>query len=105
MLCNRIRRRFLEQSHASYRNVWFLVRKKDSKIRLINSATKMNAVTIRDAFIPPGADEFAEDFAIYKVLSLLDFFSGYDQAPLDTKSRDMTTFAIPIGLLCMYILP
>jgi hypothetical protein len=38
----------------------------------------MNAVTIRDAFIPSGADEFAEDFAMYKVLSLLDFFSGYD---------------------------
>jgi hypothetical protein len=55
-------------------------------MRLINLVTKMNTVTIRDAFIPPEADEFAEDFAMYKVLSLLDFFSGYNQAPLDTKS-------------------
>jgi hypothetical protein len=46
----------------------------------------MNTVTIRDVFIPLGADEFVEDFAICKVLSLLDFFSGYDQAPLDIKS-------------------
>jgi hypothetical protein len=104
MLRNRIRYGFLEQSYASYRNVWFLIRKKDSKMRLINLVTKMNTVTIRDAFIPPGADEFVKDFVIYKVLSLLDFFSGYNQAPLDTKSRDMITFTIPIGLLCIYTL-
>jgi hypothetical protein len=55
-------------------------------MRLINSVTKMNTVTIRDMFIPLGADEFAEDFVMYKVLSLLDFFSGYDQVPLDAKS-------------------
>jgi hypothetical protein len=78
MLYDRIRYGFLEQSHTSYRNVWFLIRKKDGKIRLINSVTKMNTVMIRDMFILPKADEFAEDFAIYKVLSLLDFFSGYD---------------------------
>jgi hypothetical protein len=64
----------------------------------------MNTVTIRDTFIPSGADEFAEDFVMYKVLSLLDFFSGYDQALLDTKSRDIITFTIPIGLLCIYTL-
>jgi hypothetical protein len=46
----------------------------------------MNTVTIRDIFILPGADEFAEDFTMYKVLSLLDFFLGYNQASLDTKS-------------------
>jgi hypothetical protein len=64
----------------------------------------MNTVTIRDTFILLEADEFAEDFAMYKVLSLLDFFSGYDQAPLDAKSQDITTFTIPIGLLCIYTL-
>jgi hypothetical protein len=46
----------------------------------------MNAVTIRDMFILLEADEFAEDFIMYKVLSLLDFFLGYNQTPLDVKS-------------------
>jgi hypothetical protein len=64
----------------------------------------MNVVIIRDMFILLEADEFAEDFVMCKVLSLLDFFSGYDQAPLDTKSQDITTFTIPIGLLYMYTL-
>jgi hypothetical protein len=64
----------------------------------------MNIVTIRDMFILLGVDEFAEDFVIYKVLSLLDFFSGYNQALLDMKNQDIITFTIPIGLLCIYIL-
>jgi hypothetical protein len=46
----------------------------------------MNTVTIRDMFILLEVDEFAEDFTMYKVLSLLDFFLGYNQALLDTKS-------------------
>ena len=105
LLKTRLERGILEESHALYRNPWFLVAKKNGDLRLINSATKMNAHTIRDALIPPSADEFSEDFAMCKILSLLDFFSGYDQVPLDEKSRDLTTFATPIGLLRMCTLP
>lgn len=105
LLRARIKRGILEESHASYRNPWFLVSKKDKGLRLINSATKLNGVTIRDAYLPPGADEFSEDFAMCKMLSLLDFFSGYDQITLAKESRDMTTFMTPLGLLRMCTLP
>jgi hypothetical protein len=37
--------------------------------------------------------------------SLIDFFSGYDQVELDAKSRDLTGFQTPIGLLRMTTLP
>ena len=40
-----------------------------------------------------------------QILSLLDLFSGYDQIPLDIESRDLTTFATPIGLFRMCTLP
>ena len=60
---------------------------------------------LRDAFIPPGAEEFSEDFANCVLLSLVDVFSGYDQILLDSLSRDLTTFATPIGLFCMCMLP
>jgi hypothetical protein len=33
------------------------------------------------------------------VASLIDFFSGYDQVELDKKSRDLTAFQTPLGLL------
>lgn len=105
LLRERLQRGVLEESQGAYRNAWFLVSKKDGGLRLINSATRINKETIRDAFIPPSAEEFSEDFGMCAVLSLLDFFSGYDQVPIDEKSRDLTTFATPIGLLRMCTLP
>ncbi|KAK6215417.1 putative gag-pol poly protein [Colletotrichum tabaci] len=101
----RVARGIIEESHAAYRNPWFLVLKKDGGLRLINSATKVNAVTLRDAWQPPSADEFSEEFATDQLVSLLDFFSGYDQISLDEKSRDLTTFSTPLGLYRYCTLP
>ena len=105
LLRERLQRGVLEESQGAYRNAWFLVSKKDGGLRLINSATRINKETIRDAFIPPSAEEFSEDFGICAILSLLDFSSGYDHVPIDEKSRDLTTFATPIGLLRMRTFP
>lgn len=95
----------LEPSCAPYRNPWFLVSKKGKGYRLINSATNINAVTIRDANIPPTADEFADAFSGSPYVSLADLFSGYDQLELDKASRDLTSFYCPFGLYRMTTLP
>ena len=105
MLRERLDRGIIEEGYGPYRNVWFLVVKKDGGVRLINSATKINAVTPRNAFIPPRAEEFSKDFGICKALLLLNFFNGYDQVPLDVKSRDFITFATPFGLFRICTLP
>ena len=107
MLRDRIRSGALETCHGPYRNPWFLVKKgvEGDKYRLINAAMEMNRVTIRDANLPPATDEFAEEFAGNKIASLIDWFSGYDQVPLDEKSRDLTAFFTPLGLLRMTRLP
>jgi hypothetical protein len=68
----------LEPSHAAYCNPWFLVAKKNGKYRLINNATNINRVTIRDSNVPPSADEFSDAYARCQYISLTDFFSGYD---------------------------
>ena len=60
---------------------------------------EMNKHMIRDANLPPSADEFAEEFMGCKVASLVNFFSGYDQVELDIRSRDLTAFMTPLGLL------
>jgi len=52
----------------------------------------MNKVTIRDVNIPLNIDEFSEEFVGYIVVSLLDFFSRYNQALLNMKSKDITAF-------------
>lgn len=105
LLKDRMKRGTLEESHGSYRNNWFVVQKKDGGLRLINDAQKYNAYILKDAFMPPATDEFSEEFAMCQILSLLDFFSGYDQMILHPNSRDMTSFSTPIGILRICRLP
>ena len=74
MLREQLARGTLEYYKSLYRNLWFLIRKKDSKkYRLINIAININRVTIRDANLPPYANEFSKEFAGCKVMSLVDF--------------------------------
>jgi hypothetical protein len=62
---------------------------------------EMNRVTIKDANMFPSADEFIKKFSKYIIISLINFFSEYDQIELDLLSRDMTVFMISLRLLKM----
>src|ERR1700730_1689040 len=62
---------------------------------------EINKHTVRDANLPLSVDEFSEEFAGCQIASLIHFFSGYNQVELDVKSRDLTGFQTPIGLLRM----
>ena len=96
----------LERSFGPYRNPWFLVPKKTpGKYRLINSVQRLNAIIIRDASLPPMVDEFSKAFAGFPLISLLDFFLGYNQCVLAEESRDLTVFMTPFGLFKMTTLP
>jgi hypothetical protein len=113
MLRERLMAGTLEFGHGAYRNPYFLVAKGGQKAipaaqkqyRLINAAQKYNQHTIRDANLPPDTDGFSEDFAGCEIASLVDVFSGYDQVELDEKSRDLTAFDTPLGLLRQTTLP
>ena len=96
----------MEPCHSPYRNLWFLVKKKEKgKYWLINAVLNMNKVTIQDANLPPSVDEFSDDFAGCVVASFVDFFSGYDQASLAISSQDFTAFMTLLGLLHITQLP
>jgi len=95
----------LERCCGPYCNPWFLVLKKDKGYRLLNTAQRLNAVTIKDASLPPSAEEYSEDFAGFPVLFLLDLFLLYDQMALAEICRDLTAFQTPLGLLRMTTLP
>jgi hypothetical protein len=106
MIRDRLRKGVLEECNGAYRNSWFLVKKKESgKYRLINSCTRLNAVTIKDGNLPPTGDSFSEDFAGMQCGSYIDLFSGYDQLPLDERSRDYTAIHTPLGLFRQTTLP
>jgi hypothetical protein len=79
----------IERSSGPYRNPWFLVEKHGferdeggnliedatgkpmKRYRLINSAQRVNAVTIRDASLPPSVDDFSEQCSGYIPLAFV----------------------------------
>ena len=79
--------------------------KKDSSLQLINLATRINKVTIRDARLPPSSNKFVEDFGNCYILLLLDFFLEYNQVSLDIRNQDISTFISLLVPLGIYILP
>ena len=91
----------LEPCFGPYRNSWFLISKKDGGGRLIIDLQPLNKVMIRDAGILPSVDGFSEAFAGCPIMSVIDFFSGYDQKELAEECRDMTVIMTPLGLLRM----
>lgn len=94
-----------EYSQASYRSAMFFIKKTDGGIRQIIDLQPLNAVTIRDAGVPPNIDHMLEPFTGASVYSSFDLLSGYDARKIHPKSRDLTSFQTPLGLLRSTVLP
>ena len=94
-----------EPSDASYRSRWFCVKKKNGSLRLVHDLQPLNAITIRNAAVPPFVDQFIESMAARSCYSMLDLFVGYDHRTLDVSSRDLTTFQTPLGAQRSTVLP
>ncbi|PMD54984.1 uncharacterized protein K444DRAFT_538865, partial [Hyaloscypha bicolor E] len=57
----------------------FLIIKKITRTyKLINTAIKINSVTLQDANLPLSTNEISEEFTKYTYTSLINFFSGYN---------------------------
>lgn len=89
-----------EPSTASYRSaLWAVAKKPGSKppVRLVVAVEKLNAVTVRDASLPPNINDFAESFAGHAIYFSGDMFSGFDARILHVESRPLGTFHSPDG--------
>jgi hypothetical protein len=103
---NKWRSGVYEPSSSSYNSRWFCVFKKDGKsLRLVHSLEPLNAVTIKNAALPPYTDVVAEDFAGRSIYTTLDLYVSFDQRQLHPRSRDMTTFNTPLGAFRLTVLP
>jgi hypothetical protein len=63
----------------------------------VHDLQPLNAVTIRDASLPPFIGHLAESFAGYAVYGMMDLYLGYDQCALHEESHNLTTFGTPLG--------
>jgi hypothetical protein len=98
MLKDRINRGILKFCYGPYRNLWFIMKKKNGKYRFVNHAAEFNRYTIRDANMLLNVNIFLKEFAGCVVIFFIDFFSGYDHVKLDFKYRNMIVFMISLGL-------
>ena len=106
MLKERLRIDIIEPCYGLYQNLWYLVKKSQpGKYGLVNVAVELNRVTIRNANLQISANEFSKEFAGCIVVSVIDFFSGYDQVELNEGSRHLTAFNTTLGLMRMTTLP
>ena len=94
-----------EPSDASYRSRWFCVKKKNSSLRLVHDLQPLNAVTIRNAGVPPIPNQIIESMAGRSCYSVLNLLVGYDHRTLDEALRDLTTIQSPIGTKRLTCLP
>lgn len=86
-----------EPSTSAYSGRWFVVKKKNGKLRIVHDLQPLNGVTIRNSGNPPVAEEFIESFAGRQSYALMDILGGYDEFPIDESFRDMTTFQTLLG--------
>ncbi|TFK16890.1 DNA/RNA polymerase, partial [Coprinopsis marcescibilis] len=67
-----------EQSQSSYRSKWFVVLKKNGKLRIVHDLQPLNKISIRDTGMMPIIDNFVENFAGYQCYTVFDLFWGFD---------------------------
>ncbi|TFY51017.1 hypothetical protein EVG20_g11208 [Dentipellis fragilis] len=94
-----------EPLDAPYRSRWFCVKKKNGALRIVHDLQPLNAITIKNAAVPPFVDQLAESFAGRSCYSMMDLFVGFDHRMLAVESRNLTTFQSPVGALCNTSLP
>ena len=68
---------------------------------MINVAWNINEVIIWDVNLSLNIEEFSKEFAKMYVVSLIDFFSEYNQMILIEKSRDLIAFITFLKLFKM----
>ncbi|SJL17472.1 uncharacterized protein ARMOST_21023 [Armillaria ostoyae] len=94
-----------EASQSSYRSRWFCILKKSGALRLIHDLQPLNKISIRDAGQIPEPDDFIEPYGGCQCYTMFDMFWGFDARKVDVKSRDLTAFYTPLGLLRITALP
>jgi hypothetical protein len=89
-----------ELSNTTYRSRWFCVMKQDgSSLHIIHDLCPFNAITIKDASIPPIMEQLVELFGAHACYASLDLFVAYGQRVVHSELWDPTMSQSPLGAL------
>ncbi len=82
-----------------------LALKRNGEWRTCVDYTKVNALTVKDAFPLPAIPDLFQHFRDCPWMASFDFVSGYNQAPLAVEARDILAFVTADGLYRFKRLP
>ena len=68
----------LEYYNESYRNPWFLVKKKCGKYHIVNTAMNVHQYIIHDANLSSSVEKFVKRSAGIIIASLINFYFKYN---------------------------
>jgi Reverse transcriptase (RNA-dependent DNA polymerase) len=96
----------IEKSQSPWRNPIVVVPKNDDRVRLCLDSRKLNAVTVKDAYVISNLNRILGRLTETKCLSTIDMADSFWQIGLDESSRMKTAFSIPgRGLFHFKVLP
>jgi len=87
---------FIKPSLSPYGSPCLFV-KKDGSVRLVVDYRKLNAITIKNSFGLPRADEQMESIRGAKIFTKLDLHSGYNQLRVREEDQPKTAFKCRFG--------
>jgi hypothetical protein len=99
LLKSKIEAGVYESSQLSYHCRWFCIAKKNGSLRIVHDLQPLNKISIRDAGLLPIVDNFVKSYAGCQCYIVFDLFWGFDARTVCPKSRNMTAFETPLGLL------
>ncbi len=82
-----------------------LVKKKSGAWRFCVDYRKLNHVTQKDAYPLPRIEDTLDVLTYMRLFSTLDLKSGYWQVELDPADKQMTAFAVELGLWQFQVMP
>jgi hypothetical protein len=59
---------------------------------VVHDLQKLNSISIRDAGLPPRADDFAESFVDCSIYAIADLYSDYDGCALAEELQPLMAF-------------
>lgn len=106
---NLLKNDLIEPSTSNYNSPVILVPKKslnnDKKWRLCIDYRLLNKKLIPDKYPLPRIEEILDNLGRAKYFSVIDLASGFHQVPIETSSRNVTSFSTEMGSYRWKVLP